>query len=363
MRTKWAIMLVLCFACLLGSAQAKSTFTTNNDLEHKGITPNRFSPIAFSTDGNYLVGYVRQPAAEIAKGNVFTVFRIELKRSGKLGDVQAYPINIPAFEQACLTPNGDALVIVTRSGATFVKLDFTTGKLSTIMEHKRGIPGFRCYPLVMQLSEGKMLVNGYYYDKDDFAGKYTLSILDPSKTGVEAFTKCSEVSDIEHKLSGNSNYAYPMKDLGFIGVRADNRYKYYRWDANKPEPKLFDEGVENKGFWASDSTLLYSLEKAPKTYELAVYDGKSDKKTVIAQTVFPYMYVFVSQDGNTGIVNHANDEAGRTELFFARKSNDWKLTPFKDLPSGIRTGTIRVSPNGQKIIVHNKNGLYVIDVE
>lgn len=365
MRFKLLAALMLCFTLLIGAAYANVTLTTDTDLGTSGMPADKFNPISFSPDSQYLAGWVRGTKEDIAKGEVYKIFLLTLGKDGSISKVKGYPLNIPSFEQACFTPDGQSMVVITKSGATFVKLDFATGKVSTVMEHKRGEAGFRSYPTILQIAEGQMLATGYFYDAKDFARSNCTAILDPNKTGVEAFTFACETGKMQHKLKG-SNEAFPQKDLGFIGVHNKDAqtYKFYRCKANDNNPLVFDTGIQNKGFWASASRILYSVQKSKDSYDLAVYDGKTDKKVMLAQgTDFPYMYVFLSSDGTTAVVNNANDKQRRTKLYYARESEGWALKPITGLERGISTGTLRISPDGSRLMLHNKAGIRIIDVK
>ena len=364
MKLKWfAAACIICASLATGAARADVTLTTSSDLKAKGVKVEDVHIVSFSPDGKTLIGYSHGTNEEVAQGKVFTLFAFDVNANGKIGKVNSFPLNITSFEQACFTPDGKSVVIISKSGAEYLKQNIETGEQTVIMNHEYGKPGFRAYPAILQLSEGKMLATGFFYDENDFSGTNCVAILDPDKTGAEAFTEAMNVEKIENSLKSTSE-AYPRADLGIIGTGKSTSHTLYRWSPDQKTAEPFEKNIYLIGMWESDKNVLYSVKRGEKQYELSVYDALANKKTVLdGSSTKPYMYVFLSADGKTAIANIENRETHRMNIYWAREGEGWELKPIKGLKNGISTGTIRVTPDGSRIVHQTQSGFRIIDVE
>lgn len=364
MKLKWfAASLAICASLATAAAKADVTFTPSADLKAKGVKIDNVEIISFSPDGKMLAGYSHGTNEDVAAGKIFTLFTFDIDAKGKIGKVNSYPLNIATFEQACFTPDGKSIVIISKSGAEYLKQNLETGEQTVIMDHKYGKPGFRAYPTVLQLSDGKMLASGFFYDDKDFTGTNCVAILDPDKQGAEAFTEAMNVESIEKSLNSTTQ-AYPRADLGFIGAGKSAAHTLYKWKAGDKTAEPFEKNIYLLGLWASDKNLLYSVKRGDKQYELSVYNALDGKKTVLdGSSTKPYQYVFLSADGKTAIANIEDRKTHRMNIFWAREDEGWELKPIKGLKNGVSTGSIRVTPDGSKIVHQTEKGLRVIDVE
>lgn len=371
MRFKNFLLAAACAACITlsaGAAQADNHFNTSAELKRGGINVDTFRPVCFAPDGNSILGYFVGGKKDIAKGQKYSFAVLNLDKKGAVTGIRTYSVNIPFLEQVTYTPDGKAIVFTSRSGATFQKLDLASGKVSTILEHKFGTPGFRCYPLVMSLYGDKIVVNGFFYDKEDYAERDSLAYLDPSKTGVEAFTKIGEVQKAKNASRKNAHFYHEnltSPETAFLIGSANNRSDYFVWKVGTDPSSLkqFDKGQEDIGIWGFADRLLYSVKRAEHDNDLMLYDAKSDKKIPLAQkTAVPYRDLFLSVDGTTAIFSVFNAQNTRCKTFFARESNGWKVEPIKGY-SQLTKGIQRLSNDGKRMMMYNDSGLRIFDVE
>lgn len=363
MRIKHLLALLCCCFIIL-TAQAQAKLTPNEQLSNKGIDFRAFRPLSFSPDGDTIAGIVRGTKKDIAAGRPYTLAICKLNRDLVVSRVSLHPLRIPHMGQACFTPDGKAVVITTKAGASILKVDVATGETTSIMQHVAGQPGFKCYPEVIVLSDGKMLISGYFYNGNDFAGHNSLAYLDPAKTGVDAFTQVSDIQAAQFAVrrDGESFYeVFPAKDLGFLAINNKKTCTFYKW-TGKNKPTAIDKGLRNMAYWGAAHRLIYSIERAANNYDLIVYDAPTSKPITLAKhTATPYTNLYLSGDGKTAIANIENH--GLTKVFFARESEGWKLKPLAEMPSAIEKGPMRLSADGSRLLLYNSAGIRVINVK
>ncbi len=358
-------LLLLCLVWSASMAQANATLISESGLRSQGITSRHFSLCCFSPDNKYLCGKAHEPRNRETQNFQNYVYIFPVAPDNTLGKPHIIPVDVPRFDQIAFTPDSKALVLITDVGARFLKIDVATGEVSTIMNHVKGQPGFRAYPAVLTVYDDELLVQGYFYDKDNYSGPNVIASLDYTKTGVDAFK--FEYSLHNMQFQTRKDYltfaeTHPRKDIAFMGMNSGNDWTCYSWIANKGIKK-FDKAQELLGFWGGGQRVIYTVKRENGRYDLVVYDALTDKKIMLSEgRSTPYMYVFLSHDGKTALFNDADDSNSTTQLLYAREDDGWKIKPISDLNKRIRTGTVRISDDGNKAAVHSKQGLRVLDI-
>ncbi|MGM9998518.1 MAG: hypothetical protein ACI38Q_03850 [Candidatus Bruticola sp.] len=357
-------------ACILslaaGQAWAEDQLSNKELKDNKiGIKHAHTRMVGFSHKGDFVFAHQNNPNLEQARqGYVSEVVVIPIS-NGKFKEdqIRHIPIGAPVtnVEYSMLTPDQKELIIVTRSGATFARLNMETGKTETLFEHEDGKPGFRAHPEVLHMVNGKMFVNGYFYDGEDFADVDCTATFDPTQNGVLAFDRVHDVEIYEAKLKPR-NGVFTDVDCGFYAAqdKKDNKFKLYIW--NPPtfkEPTQFDEAVEFLSFWGSANRMAYTIEKPNNLYQLALYDAKTQKKTIIADdTTYPYKNIFLSNDGSTLLCTDTENRIGRAKFYYADEQTGWKLKPTADLGNRtVRFGETRLAEDGSYFIVYSDKGI------
>lgn len=323
----------------------------------------------FSHEGDFVYFAQRNHDIEqVRKGYVMELVVIPIA-NGKFNEdgIRHIPLGKPItnIEYTMLTPDQKDMIIVTRSGATFAKLNMETGKLETLMEHESGKPGFRADPEIVRNVDSKMFVKGYFYNGEDFADVNCTATLDPNQKGVLAFDRIFDVELQEAKLKPQ-NIVFNNTNCAFYVAqdRKNNKpygnYKLYIW--NPPTfktPTQFDECKEFISFWGSADRMAYASQKPNNLYQLAIYDAKTQKKTVIADdTEDPYKNVFLSEDGSTVLCTDTKNRVGRATYYYADESTGWKLRPTADIGNKtVRFGVTRLAEDGSYFVVYSKRGL------
>ena len=370
--SKAAMFAAAVLLCSGGVAQAKVGNTPIVKLNTMGMTARNFNLISISPDNKYVCGYVRENPIKRSKKFVYTFYVLDIGPDNTVTKAHAYPVEgVPYIEQACVIPDSSGIIFTTLHGTKFIKLDFASGQMTTIMEHKAGQKGFKLYPDVIINSNGKLLAQGYYYGVNDFATPNIMVEIHPDKTGIEAFTLTSQINDVQdatRKFDEFFSEYWPREDIGFISVHEPDNCHMYRWNGkdktNEMGVKEYDAGKALQGSWAADARHAYSIQRADGTYDLCIYDAETDQKVDISTArEIPYMYVFLSNDGKTVLFNDTKDDSrGLTTLYYARENEGWEVKPIKDAKK-FNNGRERISLDGSKCAIFNTGGLTILDIE
>ena len=365
---KTALVAFCCFCCTLSAAQANASLTTKAELKTKGVNAKYMEIVGLSPDNKYLCvqGRAVRDAQNDDIRNLVFVFNVNSDNS--LGKLKTFTVNeVPRIEQIAFAPDSKSIIIVGQKGAKIVKLDISSGRVTTIMEHVKGQSGFKCFPPVLTYNHGEMLIQGYYYNEHTVCGPNTISILDTNKTGLDAFTQANDLDKMQLETRrGYKNFieTYPRKDIGFMALtKGTGGWDCYRW-SDKKGTQEFDKAQAILGFWGGDNRVIYSAQRTPQSFDLIIYDGEKDEKITLSEgRKDPYTYVFLSADGKTALFNEEDDQNKTTKIMYARESEGWEVKPLKDLDRRIRKGSLRISKDGTKAAQHSSQGIRIIDIE
>lgn len=377
---KFAVGLITS-ACVLslaaGQAFAEDTLSNQrlraNDMGKKELytTLN-----GFSHKGDFVYFTQRNPNMEqVRQGYVMELVVVPIS-NGKFNEdkIRHIPLGSPItnIDYTMLTPDQKDMIIVTRSGATFAKLNMETGKVETLMEHESGKPGFRANPEIVRAVKDKMFVNGYFYDGEDFSDVNCTATLDPNQKGVLAFDRVYDIEIYEAILKPR-NHVFTNTNCAFYAAqdrdknnKAQGNFKLYVWNPPTFEkPTQFDECTEFVSFWGSADRMAYTIQKPNNLYQLAIYDAKTKTKTVIADdTVDPYKNIFLSEDGSTVLCTDTKNRVGRATYYYADESTGWKLKPTADIGTKtVRFGVTRLSDDGRYFVVYSNRGFSLYRVK
>lgn len=373
MMNKFAVGLIT-GACVLSLAAGQAfaeDHLSNQKLRDNNIGVEYAHPdnSGFSHKGDFMYFHQKNPNLEQARQGYVSEIVVVPIANGKFQEdkIRHIPLGYPVtnLDFSLLTPDQKEMIIVTRSGASFARLNMETGKVETLFEHESGKPGFRAHPEVLHMVDGKMFVKGYFYDGEDFADVDCTATLDPTKNGVLAFERVHDVELQEAKMKPR-NEVFTDVDCAFYAAQdlKNNKpygnFKLYVW--NPPTfkvPTQFDEGVEFLSFWGSADRIAYTIQKPNNLYQLAIYDAKTQKKTIIADdTEAPYMNIFLSNDGSTVLCTDTKNRVGRATYYYADESTDWKLRPTADIGNKtVRFGSTRLAEDGSYFVVYSERGL------
>ncbi len=360
MRKFWAgVLFVTILMGLVGTraAWADVSHTTPQSLKSLGLNPERFVLAAFSPDGRSLLGSEPGTTEEIARGISYKIFLLSLRSDGRVTEARRYEIP-EVVEQLSFTPDGQQVVMVARSGATWMVLDLKTAQVRTFMEHQAGQSGFRNHPPVLWHAGGKMLALGYFYDGNDFGGRNTITEIDPSQTGVAAFTQSLEVEPIERSFKNLAIHSYPAADRGFFCNREGDLYHLYRWVAGS-QPVKVDQALRFTAYDAAGDRTAYSARRNENLNEVVLFDGATGTRQVLARSAEPFLYLTLSRDGSTILVTQLAGD--KVDYLSASSRSGMVLKPHPKLPRA-RSGQVRMTVDGSRFCLYNSEGLRVVDL-
>ncbi len=348
------------------AAYADTTLTPSYVLKAQGLDMDNMRFVAISPDKHLLCAYSRLYPEKGSKRFINAVHIIPVERNGSLGKVRTYPIEgIPDVNQMNFTPDSEAVVLATRNGSTFIKVDCTTGETTTLMEHIPGQAGFILCPQIMTISDGKLLAQGCFYDKDDVTTRNSIVEIDANKVGVEAFTNASLLEHVQRALrvpGEKFNENFPRLDVGFLSIIYPEHCDLFSWDGDKGVTK-FEVVRALHGAWGGNTRQIYSAQVEDGSNELCVYDAKDNVRYMIEEgRQKPYCNLFLSGNGTTGIFCDGDAESGRYVTYYARDKEGWKVTPIKGLEKRLMKGTARISYDGTMMVLKNPDGIRVIDL-
>lgn len=358
MRKSLAGVLLVVLGLWAGTAWANVVRVDPDQLWANGIFPPVFRIVSFSPDGRSLLGFQQTEREDIARGISYRLFHMQLRSDGVLSTVRTYELGIPSLEQAAYAPDGNRVVLITASGATFLVLDLATGNLRTVMEHRSGQPGFRAHPQVLWESQGRLLALGYFYDGRDFGGANVIAEIDLARNGVSAFTECSSLEVVERTLKNVAFHAYTDPRTGYFGVQTRTGQTFYRWVAGN-QPEAFDKAERFTAFMACGDRVAYAAQRPDGRHEVILYDGATGRRRVLGSSDRRFQYLTMSQDGSTIQVNQIDGE--RMRVFVAGTRTGLTLRPLAQFPR-CRVGSIRLTPDGRRMALYNQQGLQLVDI-
>ncbi len=357
MRKFWAGILVLTVLLGARAALADVSHTTPQGLKGLGLTPDRFVLASFSPDGRSLLGSEPATTEEIARGISYKIFVLTLRSDGRVTEARRYEIP-EVVEQLSFAPDGQQVVMVGRSGATWMVLDLKTSEVRTFMEHTAGQSGFRSHPPVIWHSGGKLLALGYFYDKDDFGGANAIAEVDPSQTGVAAFSQSLDVEPIERSFKKLAIHSYPAADRGFFVNQEGDLFRLYRWVAGS-QPAQADEALRFTTYDAAGDRAAYAARRAENLNEVVLFDGVTGTRQVLGTSEDPFLYLTLSRDGSTVLVTQLAGD--KVDYLSASSRSGMVLKPHPKLPRA-RPGQVRMTVDGKRFCLYNSEGLRVVDL-
>ncbi|MBQ7503473.1 hypothetical protein IJT93_12325 [bacterium] len=353
--------------CAADQAQANEVNLGPQKLKAYGIDVKKAHIDRISHDGSFIIMHQKNTPEKLKDGLGHVCFAIHINPyNNEVQSVRSYEVPASSWEYVIDTKDEKDLIIVTKGGATFLKLNFESGEVSTLHEHVAGESGFRGFPPIMRMVDGEIFIGGYFHNEEDLSDVDCTATLDPTKTGVDAFDRVWDYQGMVVKLDPQA-LAFTKTDMAFFAK--DNLAgdaKMYLW--NPPEiekPMEFDSGKSVICMWGAKDRVIYSIQRKDGTYDLMVYDGKAKEKFFVDKgSKDMYANVFMSADGNTVLFTDTGNRIKRASYFYADADHGWKLTPVYDFHGKTRLfGEIRISDDGSKFIIKNPQGLTIADVK
>lgn len=360
-----ALLGALCFAS--NSALADEYTETPAKLKTNGIDAAEVHITNFSHDGSFLIMHQRNTPQRIREGYGYKCFLVYLNPiSNRVESVKTYELPVATFEFAALTPDQKDLIIITKSGATFLKLNLESGEISVLQENKENHAAFRAFPSVLHTVDDEMFCTGYFHNPEGFSDVDCTATLDPNKEGVLAFNRIYDIQGMQVKMDPIA-WVYTRTNLGFFCVdKAEGQALMLEWNPpNDAVPFVFDAGKAAVAMWGSKDRLLYSIQREDGTYDLVVYDAATGQKSFIDKgNKDKYFNLFLSADSKTALFTDTNHRLERAAYFYADEDNGWKLTPVYDFHGKTRPfGEVRISKDGKKMAINSSKGLIIANVK
>lgn len=365
---KVALGLALCCVCSVEAAQAETTLTPMSHLSAQGVDVRHMEIIVISPDNKFICAKAKVTPDPKSKKFVQTLYIMPIRSDNSIGKVRTFPLEgVTDIEQLCFTPDSQNVVFTTLQGTKFIKVNCETGVASTIIEHVQGQPGFRLNPPIMRCADGKIYVEGFWYSASNVTSGHMIAVLDPDKTGVDAFKRERWIEDVmqgTQVVGCTYTENYPRSNIGFCSVHyTDPQHTVLKAWNGGDTVKQVKTNKELICCWAGANRLLYSATCLDETNELCIYDAVEDKTyTIDKERERPYLYTFLSADGKTAMFSADDNDTGSSTTLYARESEGWKISPIKGMEKRATSGIQRLSDDGTKMIFKNPEGIRVADV-
>ncbi|MEW6281315.1 MAG: hypothetical protein AB1758_22080 [Candidatus Eremiobacterota bacterium] len=351
-----ALLVALALPARTEPIQARMTAASLREL---GVNTFTFRPAVFTSDGLTLVAMEKTPPDLRSKGTMHRLWLVTVGVDGKIRETRSLPIETPTLEGIAVTPDDSAAVVISKTGATYLRVPFNGGPVTPLMEHQRGTPGFRAHPSFLRPSSGELLTMGYFYDKDDFSGDTLLASVDPNGSGASAFRGGLNIQKVEKSVPGFYASSYTSTRGGALAGKDATRTTLY-WVEEGQEPRKLDEAERIGGFWAAGNRVVYTASRGA-AHEAAVFDAAQGQKFVLGTDREPYGYPFLSDDSKTAVVCQLDLAQGRMNVLYARESDGFTLKPVPGLQK-VKMGAIRVAPNGRFLAFYNGDLLQFVEL-
>lgn len=346
----------------LGASASADTLTTklgDSELRNLGVkNPSTFYPVQMGPGGLVLAEETTNDRADLAQGIFTKLWVLQFGPDGKLQSARPLPLQMPRIEQVTITPDDKGALLMSKEGAAYYKVDFSSGQVTNLFDPAKGKAGFIADPVVAWVRDGQILVEGYPVDAQGLAGPTTLVAMDlaaggPCKTlglNLDSIYKTLEPMVVSRWLS---------PELGFV---ANGEVGNVNLFVMKGEEAQNIGSFRNiSGFWAEADRLFYTKQEADGSWVAEVYDAASDKRWTSAPSKTRLTYTILSEDGTAGIVTENEEKSDRMKVFYAREADGFQLKPLPGFSSR-PLGVIRVGSDGRFATIRTNEGFYFVEI-
>lgn len=345
---RWLLALMLLVTT--GVVTAQETYNVPaRALQSAGVDLRTFSIIHLSEDGHQVLGWDRPSVLLKKKGQKVRLWLLEFDSAFKLKNTKNYGMDLASLEQAQFTPEGQGVIIISRQGTEFYKLNLADGTLTTILSHTKGQPGFRSEPQILSWSEGRLLTVGYQYDANDVASETGVAFINPDATGAAAFTPGPAFGKVEQSVPGlKGSLTVSPRVMYFYGKQGLETTVYSFTPADGL--KTIDKGEDVRGWWGEQTKFLYSLAKPGGASDLVLFDGNFGRRQVLASPSKPYESLSLSRDGATAIACDVSLKNATMNVYAFQEKNGWQP---KEILKGYPVAVIRTAPDGNVVCFYD----------
>jgi hypothetical protein len=190
---------LLCLLVLLipGGAWADVSLSWTQ-LESWGIQKPAFRLMIDSGNGKVLFGKEKELDLHLRStgmGYKLRIFRMEASTAATI----QLPLSI--LDQMAVNDDGTQAIVSGELGTRILEVDVNSGTFRTLMDSKKGQPGFRNDPRIIWFDGQSYYMIGYFYDASGVAGPDVVVRLNLSQSGAAAFEKVADIQPMEKKTS------------------------------------------------------------------------------------------------------------------------------------------------------------------
>lgn len=324
-------------------------------LAKMGIEIKRFQMVALSQNGEVLLALEKTADKKMIYNGYPLILRALYFKNGTFSHLNSAYLPLKNLENLAISDDVKSALAVGDQGTKVLKITIPALQVSSLFQHKKGKPGFRCYPL-MWFRNGSFYTSGYFYDMEGYGGDDWVTPLNLQKSGLEIFQKKWEVAKSQRAI-GNVIGGWIVSDKeAFWTVRENDTLRLVGYLNGRVYP--LDEGVSFGGLAATEGRVIYSVLRKNKEKGTFVKDIVLNKSWEIGEQGKPYNYLYLSNDGKTAIATLMDFTNIKMTCFYGKEEDRFQLKSIpvlKDVPFG----TFRFAGNGKSFAFLNENGLIV----
>ncbi|MGC8734554.1 MAG: hypothetical protein ACP5RD_05900 [bacterium] len=330
-----------------------------NELEANGFSKKDFYVMGFNENNEFLLARdkVKDPQL-INEGKPRIIATINTNNL----NIQKYFVSIASIEQYLNLNNNDILVLG-NSGNFAGIFNIKTGNLKTIIKNEKGKKGFRFTDFILK-DENKIYVEGYFFDENQIAedGNNYWVEFNPNKTGLSALgKKVTNTTEIVKKLGQVRMFYWATPNMAIFtrlnaNLNPTELWAYYNSKLYKIDTQEFIIEIA----LSKNGDALYLYKKGDLSY-FSIYNLKTKNKIEIAAPKGrPFLYPFISNDGNIAIVSYLNIFNKKMDFMIGFKDQNYKLN---DLVIQAKMGSFKLSSDGSKFSILNDDGLIIGNIK
>jgi len=348
-RTAKVLILVFCFTLLLSSISYGAIKLDRGALSTKYVVKFQdFRICLLSKTGDLLVGMEKITDVNLIKqGKVYKIyiFNLDINENKILNSKIAY-CDFDRFEQVVLSDDGKNLLMIGNTGTKISLLNISTMKVSTIFEHVKGKPGFRCEPIGLYY-EGKFYVKGYAYNADQYSEGQYIARVDITKKEKSLFENTVNIDEVIKDLGGDITTFYLISPYrGYFAIENEKKDGEHLVAHHDGKVIKIDSGLSITDLVGSNNRVIYNVVRKVNTKpETILMDVITKKKWVLGNYVG---YSSISRDDGKVVIvtNFDSGTKVRMSYYSARDKDGYKTKAITDLQHVV-PGHIILSADGK----------------
>lgn len=299
-----------------------------------------------------LFGLERVQSLELRmKGFASMLRAFSLDAQGRVTGVKNVLIPCYLVEDSAVSSDGKTVVLFGDEGTKILKVDLTTGEVSSLFKKTAGQAGFSPTTRIWYAG-GHFFMKGYFYNSKGYLLNYAVAQLDLSKADdPKLFKSTWNLSETYHLIGKPVGEALISGNEGFL-VGTDGKIQtLFHYLAGKLS--RVDSEKNFGSMAAAGNRVFYTFQVDSQHWGGVIKDLESGKSWMMnpeSIVILPYL----SETGQIAVVGMGNSKL-KFYYYSARQDNDFKLEPISNL-QGTAPQILRLSGDGRRFAAQTPQG-------